>query len=81
MRYIKLLSSVLALCLMLTANAYATGADASSTTEDIPAWALKPALEPGEVLHLLISLGEHLFDMLQLLASGALHHDIKDQLF
>ena len=48
MRYIKLLSSVLALCLMLTANAYATGADASSTTEDIPDWALKPALEPGE---------------------------------
>ena len=48
MRYIKLLSSVLALCLMLTVNAYATGADASSTTEDIPDWALKPALEPGE---------------------------------
>ena len=48
MRYIKLLSSVLALCLMLTVNAYATGADTSSTTEDIPDWALKPALEPGE---------------------------------
>lgn len=48
MRYIKLLSSVLALCLMLTANAYATGADTSSTTEDIPDWALRPALEPGE---------------------------------
>ena len=42
MKYIKLLSSVLALCLMLTVNAYATAA------EDIPDWALRPALEPGE---------------------------------
>lgn len=42
MKYIKLLSSVLVLCLMLTVNAYATAA------EDIPDWALRPALEPGE---------------------------------
>lgn len=48
MKYIKLLSSVLALCLMLTANAYATTADSDTTTDDIPDWALKPALEPGE---------------------------------
>lgn len=52
MKYIKLLSSVLALCLMLTANAYATTADGDTTTddipEDIPDWALRPALEPGE---------------------------------
>lgn len=48
MKYIKLLSSVLALCLMLTANAYATTADGDTTTDDIPDWALKPALEPGE---------------------------------
>lgn len=46
MKYIKLLSSVLALLLMLTVNAYAT------TTGDIPEgiseWALKPAIEPDE---------------------------------
>lgn len=48
MKYIKLLSSVLALCLMLTANAYATTADSDTTTDDIPDWELKPALEPGE---------------------------------
>lgn len=52
MQYIKLLSSVLALCLMLTSNAYAATVDGDSPTanlpEDIPDWALKPALEPDE---------------------------------
>lgn len=48
MQYIKLLSSVLALCLMLTANAYAATVDGDSPTADIPDWALRPALEPDE---------------------------------
>lgn len=52
MQYIKLLSSVLALCLMLTSNAYAATVDGDSPTanlpEDIPDWALRPALEPDE---------------------------------
>ena len=48
MKYIKLLSSVLALLLMLTVNAYATTADTGPTTEDIPEWALKPAVEPDK---------------------------------
>ena len=48
MQYIKLLCSVLLLCLMLTANAYAVTVDGDSTTSDIPDWALVPALEPGE---------------------------------
>mgnify|MGYP004607969595 CR=1 FL=1 len=43
MRYIQLLSSALALCLMLTVNAYAV-----PTAEDIPEWALRPALEADE---------------------------------
>lgn len=43
MRYIQLLSSVLVLCLMLTVNAYA-----APTAEDIPEWALRPALEADE---------------------------------
>lgn len=52
MQYIKLLCSVVALCLMLTSNAYATTVDGNSPTanlpEDIPDWALRPALEPDE---------------------------------
>lgn len=50
MKYIKLFSSVLALLLILTVNAYAATADGDSATdtEDIPDWALKPALEPDE---------------------------------
>ena len=48
MKYIKLLSSVLALLLILIANAYAAALDGNSTTDDIPDWALVPALEPGE---------------------------------
>lgn len=48
MQYIKLLSSVLALCLMLTANAYAVTVDGDSPTADIPDWALIPALEPED---------------------------------
>lgn len=52
MQYIKLLSSVLALCLMLTSSAYAATVDGDSPTanlpEDIPDWALRPALEPDE---------------------------------
>ncbi len=48
MQYIKLLCSVLALCLMLTANAYAVTVDGDSSTAKIPDWALVPALEPGE---------------------------------
>lgn len=48
MKYIPLLSSVLALLLMLTVNAYATTADTGPTAEDIPEWALRPALEPDE---------------------------------
>ena len=52
MQYIKLLCSVLALCLMLTSNAYAATVDGDSPTanlqEDIPDWALRPALEPDE---------------------------------
>ena len=52
MQYIKLISSVLALCLMLTSNAYAATVDGDSPTanlpEDIPDWALRPALEPDE---------------------------------
>lgn len=48
MQYIKLLCSVLLLCLMLTANAYAITVDGDSSTADIPDWALIPALEPGE---------------------------------
>jgi len=45
MRYIQLLSSVLILSLMLTVNAYA-----APTAEDIPEWALRPALEADEEL-------------------------------
>lgn len=48
MKYIPLTSALLALLLMLTANAYATTVDTDSTTEDIPEWALRPALEPDE---------------------------------
>ena len=52
MQYMKLLCSVLALCLILTANAYAaTVSDDSPTAdipEDVPEWALKPALELDE---------------------------------
>lgn len=48
MQYIKLLCSVLLLCLMIPANAFATTVDGNSTTDDIPDWALVPALEPGE---------------------------------
>lgn len=48
MQYIKLLCSVLLLCLMIPANAFATTVDGSSATDDIPDWALVPALEPGE---------------------------------
>lgn len=48
MKYIPLTSALLALLLMLTVNAYATTADTDSTTEDIPEWALRPALEPDE---------------------------------
>lgn len=48
MQYIKLLCSVLLLCLMIPANAYATTVDGDSATDDIPDWALIPALEPGE---------------------------------
>ncbi len=48
MKYIPLTSALLALLLMLTANAYATTADTGPTTEDIPEWALRPALEPDE---------------------------------
>ena len=46
MQYIKLLCSVLLLCLMLTVNAYAITVDGNSPTADIPDWALIPALEP-----------------------------------
>lgn len=48
MKYIPLTSALLALLLMLTVNAYATTADTDFTTEDIPEWALKPAIEPDE---------------------------------
>lgn len=48
MQYIKLLCSVLLLCLMIPANAFATTVDGASATDDIPDWALVPALEPGE---------------------------------
>lgn len=48
MKYIPLTSALLALLLMLTANAYATTVDTDSTTEDIPEWALKPAVEPDK---------------------------------
>ena len=48
MKYIPLTSALLALLLMLTVNAYATTADTDFTTEDIPEWALRPALEPDE---------------------------------
>lgn len=48
MKYISLTSALLALLLMLTANAYATTVDTDSTTKDIPEWALRPALEPDE---------------------------------
>ena len=48
MKYIPLTSALLALLLMLTANAYATTVDTDSTTEDIPEWALRPALEADE---------------------------------
>lgn len=48
MKYIPLTSALLALLLMLTANAYATTVDTDSTIEDIPEWALRPALEPDE---------------------------------
>jgi len=43
MRYIQLLSGALILCLMLTVNAHA-----APTAEDIPEWALRPALEVDE---------------------------------
>ena len=33
---------------MIPANAYATTVDGNSATDDIPDWALVPALEPGE---------------------------------
>lgn len=48
MKYIPLTSALLALLLMLTVNAYATMVDTDSTTEDIPEWALRPALESDE---------------------------------
>ena len=48
MKYIPLTSALLALLLMLTVNAYATTADTDFTTEDMPEWALRPALEPDE---------------------------------
>lgn len=48
MKYIPLTSVLLALLLMLTVNAYATTADTGPTAEDIPEWALRPALEPDE---------------------------------
>ena len=56
MQYIKLLCSVLALCLMLTSNAYAATVDGDSPTanlqEDIPDGTLRytddPALLAGE---------------------------------
>ena len=48
MRYIQLLCSVLTLCLMLTVSAYAATVDSDSPTADIPDWALRPALEPGD---------------------------------
>lgn len=48
MQYIKLLCSVLLLCLMIPANAFATTVDGASATDDIPDWALVPALDPGE---------------------------------
>ena len=48
MQYIKLLCSVLVLCLMIPANAFATTVDGESATDDIPDWALVPALDPGE---------------------------------
>ena len=48
MKYIPLTSALLALLLMLTVNAYATTADTGPTTEDIPEWALKPAVEPDK---------------------------------
>ena len=48
MKYKPLTSALLALLLMLTVNAYATTADTGPTAEDIPEWALRPALEPDE---------------------------------
>ena len=48
MKYIPLTSVLLALLLVLTVNAYATTADTGPTAEDIPEWALRPALEPDE---------------------------------
>lgn len=48
MRYTQLLCSVLTLCLMLTVNAYAATVDSDSPTDNIPEWALKPAIEPDE---------------------------------
>ena len=48
MKYIPLTSVLLALLLMLTVSAYATTADTGPTAEDIPEWALRPALEPDE---------------------------------
>jgi hypothetical protein len=48
LKYIPLTSALLALLLMLTVNAYATTADTGPTTEDIPEWALKPAVEPDK---------------------------------
>jgi hypothetical protein len=48
LKYIPLTSVLLALLLMLTVNAYATTADTGPTAEDIPEWALRPALEPDE---------------------------------
>ena len=46
MKYIPLTSALLALLLMLTVNAYAT--TTNNIPEDIPEWALKPAVEPDE---------------------------------
>ena len=48
MRYTQMLSSVLALLLILTATAYA-----APTAEDIPEWALRPALEAVYNKHVL----------------------------
>lgn len=52
MRYIQLLSSVLVLCFALTVSAYAAEPamvdPLANIPEDVPEWALRPALEPGE---------------------------------
>ena len=49
MRYLHLTAALLVLVLMLTGNAYAaTVGSTSPTAENIPEWALRPALEPDE---------------------------------